>query len=161
MAAEQDKLNKLKADLLKSSTRLAELEKIMADKEAAMKKYNEDVKKYNEQQEAIRRAEEKKKRQEQVQDINGRIWNKSIHTDGKPYYWNAFTGESVWVLPGQVPPPPPPVYAQTQGYTYVYDPNTARQAEAENELRSIPRHLRHGDNYNSKNFAHLPNNTWL
>jgi hypothetical protein len=129
--------------------------------EAAMKKYNEDVKKYNEQQEAIRRAEEKKKRQEQVQDINGRIWNKSIHTDGKPYYWNAFTGESVWVLPGQVPPPPPPVYAQTQGYTYVYDPNTARQAEAENELRSIPRHLRHGDNYNSKNFAHLPNNTWL
>ena len=129
--------------------------------EAAMKKYNEDVKKYNEQQEAIRRAEEKKKRQEQVQDINGRIWNKSIHTDGKPYYWNAVTGESVWVLPGQVPPPPPPVYAQTQGYTYVYDPNTARQAEAENELRSIPRHLRHGDNYNSKNFAHLPNNTWL
>ena len=129
--------------------------------EAAMKKYNEDVKKYNEQQEAIRRAEEKKNSQGQVQDINGRIWNKSIHTDGKPYYWDAGTGESVWVLPGQVPPPPPPVYAQTQGYTYVYDPNTARQAEAENELRSIPRHLRHGDNYNSKNFAHLPNNTWL
>lgn len=131
--------------------------------EAAMKKYNEDVKKYNEQQEAIRRAEEKKKRQEQVQDINGRIWNKSIHTDGKPYYWDADTGESVWFLPGQVPPPPP-VYPQTQGYTYVYDPFAAdaanRQAEAERELRSIPRHLRHGDNYNPKTFDDLPNNTW-
>ncbi len=45
MAAEQDKLNKLKADLLKSSTRLAELEKIMADKEAAMKKLKETLSK--------------------------------------------------------------------------------------------------------------------
>jgi flagellar motor protein MotB len=45
MTAEQDKLNKLKADLLKSSTRLAELEKIMADKEAAMKKLKETLSK--------------------------------------------------------------------------------------------------------------------
>jgi len=140
----------------------ADVKKQEADvkkQEAAMKKYNEDVKKYNEQQEAIRRAEEKKKRQEQVRDINGRIWNKSIHTDGKPYYWDAVTGESVWFLPGQVPPPPP-VYPQTQGYTYVYDPYTSRQAEAERELRSIPPHLRHGDNYNPKTFDDLPNNTW-
>lgn len=45
LAAEQDKLNKLKADLLKSSTRLAELEKIMADKEAAMLKLKETLSK--------------------------------------------------------------------------------------------------------------------
>ncbi len=130
--------------------------------EADVKKQEAAMKKYNEQQEAITRAEEKKKRQEQVQDINGRIWNKSIHTDGKPYYWDAVTGESVWFVPGQVPPPPP-VYPQTQGYTYVYDPYTAaamnRQAEAERELESIPPHLRHGDNYNPNTFD-LPNNTW-
>jgi chemotaxis protein MotB len=45
LSEEQDKLNKLKADLLKSSTRLAELEKIMADKEAAMKKLKETLSK--------------------------------------------------------------------------------------------------------------------
>ena len=140
-----------------------EMEEYNKKKKEAEEKYQKEMKEYNKQQEAIRRAEEKKKRQEQVQDINGRIWNKSIHTDGKPYYWDAVTGESVWFLPGQVPPPPP-VYPQTQGYTYVYDPYTAaamnRQAEAERELRSIPRHLRHGDNYNPKTFDDLPNNTW-
>ena len=36
--AEQDRLNKLRGDLDASSTRLAELEKMMADKDAAMKK---------------------------------------------------------------------------------------------------------------------------
>jgi len=131
--------------------------------EEDVKKYNEDMKKYNQQQEQIRLAEEKKKHQEQVQDMYGTVWNKSIHTDGKPYYWDALTGESVWVLPGQVPPPPP-VYNQNQGYTYVYDPYTvsatAYQAEAERQLRSIPPHLRHGDKYNPKTFDDLPNNTW-
>jgi len=131
--------------------------------EAAMKKYNEDVKKYNEQQETIRRAEEKKKHQEQVQDMYGRVWNKSIHTDGKPYYWDAVTGESVWVLPGQVPPPPP-VYPHTRGYTYVYDPYAAAamnsQAEAKRELESIPPPLRRGRNYDPRNYDDLPDNTW-
>jgi chemotaxis protein MotB len=45
LLAEQSKLDKLKADLLKSSTRLAELEKLMADKEAAMKKLKETLSK--------------------------------------------------------------------------------------------------------------------
>jgi chemotaxis protein MotB len=45
LAAEEEKFNKLKADLMKSSTRLAELEKIMADKEAAMKKLKETLSK--------------------------------------------------------------------------------------------------------------------
>ena len=43
LAAEQDRLNKLKKDLEASSTRLAELEKMMADKEAAMKKLKETL----------------------------------------------------------------------------------------------------------------------
>lgn len=43
--AEQDRLNKLKADLEASSTRLAELEKMMADKDAAMKKLKESLSK--------------------------------------------------------------------------------------------------------------------
>ena len=45
LAAEQDRLNKLKKDLEASSTRLAELEKMMADKEAAMKKLKETLSK--------------------------------------------------------------------------------------------------------------------
>lgn len=45
LAAEQDRLNKLKKDLEASSTRLAELEKIMADKDAAMKKLKETLSK--------------------------------------------------------------------------------------------------------------------
>lgn len=137
--------------------------KAMEQYEKDLKKYEEDMKKYNQQQEQIRMAEENKKRQEQVQDMYGRVWNKSIHTDGKPYYWDAVTGESVWVLPGQVPPPPP-VYAQNQGYTYVYDPNASYRAaymeDAQRQLNSIPRHLRQGNNYNPKTFDDLPNNTW-
>ena len=43
--AEQDRLNKLKGDLDASSTRLAELEKMMADKDAAMKKLKESLSK--------------------------------------------------------------------------------------------------------------------
>lgn len=43
LAAEQDRLNKLKKDLEASSARLAELEKIMADKDAAMKKLKETL----------------------------------------------------------------------------------------------------------------------
>ena len=43
--AEQDRLNKLKTDLEASSTRLAELEKMMADKEAAMNKLKESLSK--------------------------------------------------------------------------------------------------------------------
>ena len=43
LAAEQDRLNKLKKDLEASSTRLAELEKMMADKDAAMKKLKETL----------------------------------------------------------------------------------------------------------------------
>ena len=43
--AEQDRLNKLKSDLEASSTRLAELEKIMVDKDAAMKKLKESLSK--------------------------------------------------------------------------------------------------------------------
>ena len=43
--AEQERLNKLKNDLEASSTRLAELEKMMADKEAAMKKLKETLSK--------------------------------------------------------------------------------------------------------------------
>ncbi len=141
-----------------------EMEEYNKKKKEAEEKYQKEMEEYNKQQEAIRRAEENKKRQEQVQDINGRIWNKYINTDGKPYYGDPVTGESVWYVPGQVPPPPPPpVYAQTQGYTYVYDPYTAamnRHEEAQRELRSIPRHLRHGNNYNPKTFDDLPNNTW-
>jgi chemotaxis protein MotB len=45
LTAEQDRLNKLKKDLEASSSRLAELEKIMADKEAAMKKLKETLSK--------------------------------------------------------------------------------------------------------------------
>ena len=45
LAAEQDRLNKLKKDLEASSTRLAELEKMMADKDAAMKKLKETLSK--------------------------------------------------------------------------------------------------------------------
>jgi chemotaxis protein MotB len=45
LAAEQDRLNKLKKDLEASSTRLAELEKIMADKDMAMKKLKETLSK--------------------------------------------------------------------------------------------------------------------
>jgi len=45
LTAEQDRLNKLKKDLDASSTRLAELEKMMADKEAAMKKLKETLSK--------------------------------------------------------------------------------------------------------------------
>jgi len=45
LVAEQDRLNKLKKDLEASSTRLAELEKMMADKEAAMKKLKETLSK--------------------------------------------------------------------------------------------------------------------
>ena len=45
LAAEQDRLNKLKKDLEASSTRLAELEKMMADKEAAMNKLKETLSK--------------------------------------------------------------------------------------------------------------------
>ncbi len=45
LAAEQDRLNKLKKDLEASSTRLAELEKMMADKEAVMKKLKETLSK--------------------------------------------------------------------------------------------------------------------
>jgi chemotaxis protein MotB len=43
LTAEQDRLTKLKKDLEASSTRLAELEKIMADKDAAMKKLKETL----------------------------------------------------------------------------------------------------------------------
>ncbi len=43
--AEQDRLNKLKGDLDASSTRLAELEKMMANKDAAMKKLKESLSK--------------------------------------------------------------------------------------------------------------------
>ena len=45
LAAEQDRLNKLKKDLEASSTRLAELEKMMADKEALMTKLKETLSK--------------------------------------------------------------------------------------------------------------------
>ena len=45
LAAEQERLNKLKKDLEASTTRLAELEKMMADKEAAMKKLKETLSK--------------------------------------------------------------------------------------------------------------------
>lgn len=45
LTAEQDRLNKLKKDLEASSTRLAELEKMMADKDAAMKKLKETLSK--------------------------------------------------------------------------------------------------------------------
>ena len=45
LAAEQDRLNKLKKDLEASSTRLAELEKMMADKEALMNKLKETLSK--------------------------------------------------------------------------------------------------------------------
>jgi chemotaxis protein MotB len=45
LTAEQDRLNKLKKDLEASSTRLAELEKMMADKEAALKKLKETLSK--------------------------------------------------------------------------------------------------------------------
>jgi chemotaxis protein MotB len=45
LTAEQDRLNKLKKDLEASSSRLAELEKMMADKEAAMKKLKETLSK--------------------------------------------------------------------------------------------------------------------
>ncbi|CAM3767954.1 OmpA family protein [Flavobacterium cucumis] len=45
LTAEQERLNKLKKDLETSSTRLAELEKMMADKEAAMKKLKETLSK--------------------------------------------------------------------------------------------------------------------
>ncbi len=45
LTSEQDRLNKLKKDLEASSTRLAELEKMMADKEAAMKKLKETLSK--------------------------------------------------------------------------------------------------------------------
>ncbi|TXI62983.1 MAG: cell envelope biogenesis protein OmpA [Flavobacterium sp.] len=43
LAAEQDRLNKLKKDLEASSTRLSELEKMMADKDVAMKKLKETL----------------------------------------------------------------------------------------------------------------------
>jgi chemotaxis protein MotB len=43
LTAEQDRLTKLKKDLEATSTRLAELEKIMADKDAAMKKLKETL----------------------------------------------------------------------------------------------------------------------
>lgn len=45
LTAEQERLDKLKADLEKSSTRLAELEKMMADKDAAMRKLKESLSK--------------------------------------------------------------------------------------------------------------------
>ena len=45
LIAEQERLDKLKADLEKSSTRLAELEKMMADKDAAMRKLKESLSK--------------------------------------------------------------------------------------------------------------------
>lgn len=45
LAAEQDRLNKLKNDLQASSSRLAELESIMASKDAAMKKLKETLSK--------------------------------------------------------------------------------------------------------------------
>ena len=45
LSAEQERLNKLKTDLEVSSTRLAELEKMMADKEAAMNKLKESLSK--------------------------------------------------------------------------------------------------------------------
>ena len=45
LTAEQDRLNKLKKDLEASSTRLAELEKMMADKEALMNKLKETLSK--------------------------------------------------------------------------------------------------------------------
>ncbi len=45
LAAEQDRLTKLKKDLEASSTRLAELEKMMADKEALMNKLKETLSK--------------------------------------------------------------------------------------------------------------------
>ncbi len=45
LAAEQDRLNKLKKDLEASSARLAELEKMMADKEALMTKLKETLSK--------------------------------------------------------------------------------------------------------------------
>jgi len=43
LTTEQDRLNKLKKDLETSSKRLAELEKMMADKDAAMKKLKETL----------------------------------------------------------------------------------------------------------------------
>ena len=43
LTAEQDRLNKLKKDLETSSKRLAELEKMMADKDATMKKLKETL----------------------------------------------------------------------------------------------------------------------
>lgn len=45
LAAEQERLNKLKADLQSSSTRLAELERMMAQKDAAMNKLKETLSK--------------------------------------------------------------------------------------------------------------------
>jgi chemotaxis protein MotB len=45
LAAEQERLNKLKKDLEASSGRLAELEKMIADKDAAMKKLKETLSK--------------------------------------------------------------------------------------------------------------------
>ncbi len=45
LSAEQDRLNKLKSDLEASSTRLAELEKLMSEKEATMQKLKETLSK--------------------------------------------------------------------------------------------------------------------
>ena len=45
LTAEQDRLNKLKKDLEESSTRLAELEKIIANQDASMKKLKETLSK--------------------------------------------------------------------------------------------------------------------
>ncbi|MEZ4853221.1 OmpA family protein [Flavobacterium sp.] len=45
LTAEQERLNKLKSDLEASSTRLAELEKMIADKEATMQKLKETLSK--------------------------------------------------------------------------------------------------------------------
>ena len=45
LAAEQDRLNKLKADFEERSNRVAELEKMMSDKEASMKKLKESLSK--------------------------------------------------------------------------------------------------------------------
>ncbi len=45
LTAEQDRLNKLKTDLEASSTRLAELEKLISDKEATMQKLKETLSK--------------------------------------------------------------------------------------------------------------------
>jgi len=153
-----DILNKLVTE--RDQKKFEEEKKYMEDK----KKYEEDKKKYDEQertrqaqarQESLRKQQEQKQIQrDQIRDSNGKIWNISYDEHGRKYYWDPKTNKSTWIIPG-IPPPP------TSGYqAYVYNPHEEYHRAAREELESIPRHLRHGENYNPKTFADLPNNTW-